>query len=298
MTAMDSPYTGMWSLLYETIRAFWSITEPQIEQTARETNVPNELYYYGELGMETFSLANFQRRDPFSNPENFTEAFERLAAEDWIVPAGEGEYTVTERAREAAREIVRAGDAALGAREVISVGAAERLRTLLERIALANRSAGEPPRKWATLARFRVADEASPLLARIREALMDLFAYRDDAHRAAWRDYPVSGIAWSAFGMIRSETPLSPEEMAEQAWFRGYAAEDYARALGELRGRGWIDEHARLTPIGRKLRDAAEHLTDAYFYAPWLVLSDDEVQELRVRLLELRSQLASAGGGT
>lgn len=96
--------------------------------------------------------------------------------------------------------------------------------------------------------------------------------------------------------MIWNHTAFSPEAMAEQAWFRGYAAEDYARALGELQGRGWIDEHARLTPIGKKLRDAAEHLTDAYFYAPWFVLSDDEVQELRVRLLELRNQLASAGG--
>jgi hypothetical protein len=288
---MDSPYTGMWSLIYETIRAFWSITEPLIEGAAREKKVPGELYYYGELGLEIFSLENFRKRDPFSNPANFTQAFETLAGGGWIVPAGEGEYRVTEEAREAARDLVRTGDAALGAREIISVGDAERLKALLQRLVLANFRAAEPPVKWATRVRFRVADEASPLLAQIREALMDLFAYRDDSHMAAWRDYPVSGIAWSAFGMIWSHAAFSPEAMAEQAWFRGFAAEDYARALVELRGRGWIDGEGQLTPVGRKLRDAAEHLTDAYFYAPWVALSDDEIQELRVRLLELRNQL-------
>jgi DNA-binding transcriptional regulator YhcF (GntR family) len=290
---MDTPYVGMWSLMYETIRAFWALTEPRIEQAARANNIPTELYYYGELGLDIFSLQNFGKRDPYSNPATFQLAFEKLEAEQWIQAQNENEYRVTERAREAAREIVRVGDEYLGTLEVMSAADAEFVNALLQRLVAASLRAPEPPEHWASIQRLRVADGGSPQLAQIREGLMDLFAYRDDSHRSAWRGYPVSGIAWNAFGMIWNNTAFSPEQMAEQAWFRGYAAQDYARALAELRTRGWIYDDAQLTPIGKKLRDAVEQLTDAYFYAPWLVLRDGEIQELRVRLLELRNQLSN-----
>ncbi len=286
----------MWNLVYETIRAFWALTEPRIEQAARENNVPTELYYYGELGLEIFSLANFQKRDPFSNPATFQQAFQKLETAGWIAAQNDTEYRVTERAREAAREIIRVGDDYLATLEVMSAADAELVNSLLQRLVAASLRASEPPTHWASIHRFRVAAAAGPQLAQIREGLMDLFAYRDDSHRAAWYDYPVSGIAWNAFGMIWSNTAFSPEQMAEQAWFRGYAARDYERALAELMARGWIHEDAQITPIGKKLRDAVEQLTDAYFYAPWLALRDSEIQELRVRLLELRNQLQNVSG--
>ncbi len=291
----DSPFVGMWALMYDTIRAFWGLTEPRIKEAARAANVPMELYYYGELGLDTWSLARFAKRDPYSNPQNFTEAFARLSAEGWIEDAGGGEYRVTEAAREAARSIVRVGDDYLGTLEVTAMGDAERLCELLQRLAAANGNAAEPPGKWATVVRFRVADEASPLLAQVREYLMDLFAYRDDSHIAAWRDYPVSAMAWNALGVIWSGAGFTPQQIAEQVWFRGYDADDYVKALDELRRRGWIDGDAQLTPIGKALRDAVEQLTEAYFYAPWFALRDSEVGELRVRLLELRNQLVAVG---
>lgn len=289
----SNSYTGMWNLIYDTIRAFWAITEPRIEQAAREKNVPSELYYYGELGLYDFSRARFQKRDPFSNPAQFDQTFVKLAADDWIVLQNENEYHVTDRARAAAREIITAADDYLGTLELLSAQDAERLKELLQTLVASSRIAAEPPQKWASVTRFRVADESSPLLAQIREALMDIFAYRDDSHMSAWRGYPVSGIAWNAFGMIWNGSAFSPEQMAEQAWFRGYNVEDYRGALDELHKRGWIDETAQLTPIGKKLRDVVEQLTDAYFYTPWLALREDEVQELRLRLLELRNQLGN-----
>lgn len=287
----ESPYVGMWSLMYDTIRAFWGLTEPRIEEAARVANVPLELYYYGELGLETWSLARFVRRDPYSNPQNFTDAFGRLAAGGWIVDVGGGEFRVTDGARDAARQIALVGDAYLGTLEVVAMADAERLKGFLQRLVTANGRAAEPPVRWATVTRFRVTDETSPALAQIREYLMDLFAYRDDANLSAWRDYPVSGMAWNALGMIWNGSAFTPQAMAEQAWFRGYAAEDYMRALMELRLHGWVDADGQLTPIGKALRDAVEQLTEAYFYAPWFALRDNEIAEMRVRLLELRNVL-------
>lgn len=286
----------MWDLIYDTIRAFWGLTEPRIEDAARVKNVPPELYYYGELGLEIFSLARFQKRDPYSNPARFDEVLQKLVREGWIVPMGDAEYRVTDQARAAAREIIQAGDDYLGTREVISVFDAERLKALLQNLVAASRNASEPPFKWATVERFRVAGDSGPLLAQIREALMDLFAYRDDSHMSAWHGYPVSGKAWNAYGMIWNSTAFTPQAMAEQAWFRGYDAGAYVVALNELRQRGWIDQDAQVTPVGKKLRDAVEQLTDAYFYAPWFVLREQEVQELRVRLIELRNHLVNVSG--
>ena len=54
------------------------ITEPHIEEAAIRNNVPIELYYCSELGMESFSGKEFGQRDPFSNPEKFEKLFARL----------------------------------------------------------------------------------------------------------------------------------------------------------------------------------------------------------------------------
>jgi hypothetical protein len=60
--------TKFWPLIYSTIKEFWSITEPHIEEAALRNDVPVELYLYSELGLEYFSIEDFQKRDPFSNP--------------------------------------------------------------------------------------------------------------------------------------------------------------------------------------------------------------------------------------
>ena len=60
--------TKFWSLIYSIIREFWNITEPHIEDAALRDDIPIELYYYSELGLDLFSIENFQKRDPFSNP--------------------------------------------------------------------------------------------------------------------------------------------------------------------------------------------------------------------------------------
>jgi DNA-binding MarR family transcriptional regulator len=292
----SEPYAGVWNLLYSTIRAFWVLVEPRIHAAAELQDVPLELYYYGELGLDVFSVRNFQERDPYSNPAQYADVFSKLVQGEWIIPAGNDEYRVTENARTAARSIIRAGDDFLETLEVWSAQDLARLNELLQRIVQANQVAGEPPTKWATVKRFRAADEASPLLAQIREALLDLFAYRDDSHRTAWRTFPADGLVWNTFGMLWNNTADTPADMARQAAFRGYAMEDYERACDTLVARGWAARAERadtfvLTPIGKKLRDAVEQLTDAYFYVPWAILQNDELDELLSRQRQLRERL-------
>ncbi len=172
--------TKFWPLIYSIVQEFWSITEPHIEDAAIRNDFPIELYLYSELGLDKFSIQDFQKRDPFSNPEQFERLFVRLNIKGWIEPMSDGSFRVTEKARETARFLIQAGDVQLSDFAAIPDQDLKRLLVLLKQIVLESCLAPEPPGKWAILKRFRVADEHYPPIMQIREYLMDLFAYHDD----------------------------------------------------------------------------------------------------------------------
>ena len=53
--------TKFWQLIHSVIQEILSVTEPHIEEAAVRHNVPIELYYYGEFGLDTFSIEEFQQ---------------------------------------------------------------------------------------------------------------------------------------------------------------------------------------------------------------------------------------------
>ena len=290
--------TKFWPLIYSTIKEFWSITEPHIEDAAIRNDIPVELYFYSELGLEYFSKEDFQKRDPFSNPEQFEKLFAHLFFKGWIdAPTREGRYQVTEKAREGARQIIRAGDAHLSTLEPLLDVNLRKLAILLKQIVTANYAAAEPPQKWAILKRFRVADNSSPWLAQIREYLMDLFAYRDDSHLSASHPhFGQAGIVWSVLGSVWSGSAVNAVQMTESMAFRGYDADDYDVAIQAAVEIGWLESAEspgtfRPTPTGRELREQAEALTNEYFFHPWSALKPEELEELHSLLAELRDQL-------
>lgn len=291
------PFAKFWQMIYSVIQEFWSITEPAIEDAAVNYEVPVELYYYGELGLDYFSVEGFQKRDPFSNPEQFEKQFVRLNVKGWIEPVPDDQYRVTEKAREAVKKIIDAGDAMLPAPESFKGVDLERLKVLIKQIVLANDSADEPPEKWAIFKRFRVAHKKSPVLVKIREYLMDLFAYRDDAHLAAARPhFNQAGIVWNVLGAVWSGTAVTAERMAETMAFRGYEVGDYEVAGEAAREIGWLADADtpgafRLTEKGRELCEKVESQTDEYFYKPWSVLTQGEQDELFDLLTKLRDQM-------
>jgi hypothetical protein len=287
-----------WPLIHSIIQEIWMITEPPIEDAAVRNNVPIELYYCSELGMESFSVKEFGQRDPFSNPEKFEKLFARLEIKDWIAPTREdGRYQVPDKAREAVRQIIQAGDKELVKLELGTDADRERLLSYMKQIVLANYAAPEPPKKWAIANRFHVATRISPTMVQIRECLMDLLAYYDDAHLSAARPYfNEAGIVWSAFGRVWRDHTATAEKIAEALVFRGYEAEHYAAALQAAVEAGWLDKAEipgtyRPTSKGQDMHDQVEELTDEYFYRPWSIFSQDELDELYGLLEKLREQL-------
>ena len=291
-------YTRFWHLIHSVIQEILTITEPHIEEAAVRNNIPVELYYYAELGLDTFSVGEFQRRDPFSNPEQFERLFPRLEVKGWIVPMrDEGRYEVIQKTRDAVRRIIQVGDDHLLKFEPVTDVNLDRLLALLKQIILANISAAEPPEKWAILKRFHVASRNSPVLVQIRECLMDIFAYHDDAHLSAARPhFNQAGIVWSVLGAVATGSAVTAEQMAEAMSFRGYEVHEYEVAVKAAIEVGWLEtadspDTFRPAQKGKELREQVEKLTDEYFYRPWATFSPNELDELYNLLTNLREQL-------
>ena len=291
--------TKFWPLVYSIIQEFWSITEPHIEDAAIRNDIPIELYLYSELGLDTFSLENFEKRDPFTNPEQFEKVFVRLNVKGWIEPMLDGGFLVTEKAREGVRHIIQAGDAQLLDLPTMSTNDLERLAILLKQIVAESKVTDEPPAKWAILKRFRVAKEHDPVIVRIREYLMDLFAYRDDSHLTASRPhFNQAGIVWIVLGELWNKEAVTAKQIAEKMTFRGYEVSDYEVALQAAVEVGWAEagdrpDNFRLNRQGIELREQVEYLTNEYFYSPWSVLMPTELDELYNLLTKLHDHLSA-----
>ena len=224
--------TKFWPVIYSLVQEFSGITEPHIEDAAIRNGIPMELYLYSELGLDSFSLKDFQKRDPFTNPERFEKVFVQLNVKGWIEPMADGSFQVTEKAREAVRHVLQAGDAQLLDFRSLPETDLERLAILLKQIVTESKVTYEPPEKWAILKRFRVATEHDPVIVKIREYLMDLFAYRDDSHLSASRPhFNEAGIVWIVLGSLWKEDAVTARQMAEKMAFRGYEVSDYEVAL-------------------------------------------------------------------
>jgi hypothetical protein len=286
-------------LIHAIVLEIWEITEPHIEDAAVKNDIPIELYFYSELGLDYFSVEEFQKRDPFSNPEQFEKMFARFDVKGWIIPLPEDRYQVSDEARDAVRRIIQAGDEQLADFDLMPKKKLWELAGLLKKIAKADLEAPEPPEKWAIIKRFRIADEKSPLIVQIRELLMYLFAYRDDSHLWAARPhFGQAGIVWNVLGSIASGNALNATQMAEHMAFRGYEKADYEVAIQAAIEIGWVEagetpNSSRLTQKGAELREEVEQLTDQYFYRPWGVLTKGEIDTLYDLLINLRDALVS-----
>ena len=294
---VDDSVVKFWPLIHSLIGEFWKITGPRIENAAIRYEIPIELYSYSELGLESFSRDEFQKRDPFSNPQLFEKVFVILNVKGWIQPRQDGSYQVSEKARQGARQIIQSGDEQLLPLETSSSLTLRRLAILLKQIVMASTEAPPPPEQWAITHRFRVAEKDSPWIVQVREYLMDLLAYRDDCHLAASHPhFGQAGIVWSVLGALWRGERFTAEQMAESHSFRGYETDDYEVALQAVTQIGWAKETRvpdvySITPQGREIFESAQHLTDEYFYIPWSVLTRDELAELYDLLLKLHEQL-------
>lgn len=271
-------------------------------QTVIAEHDPEQPPLYGVLAVshdykpDPVSVASFTYRNPYANPERTAHWFATLSERGLMQPTGADSYVLTERGDRMVHAVGQMLAEAVDSLEPLPVDEMRRATDRLRRVIDAALAADDPPRKEA-LAINRASDPGTdaPPAHLLLQYAADLNAFRDDCHLNAWQPHAVSGPAWEALTLIWRDEATSAAAIADKIGEqRSYDAARYEAALDELAAKGWIeaaDAGFRLTEAGQTLRQDVEDRTDAWYNAPWAVLSDAERADLVDVLTRLRDAL-------
>ncbi len=237
----------------------------------------------------------YVKRTPYAAPKAFKVQMDEAVERGWLAAAGEGGYTLAPKGKEVVERLWALADETFGRLESLPDAKLKRIATLLDKVLEKARELPEPAEKWA-LSRGPKFDRgpSAPLLVQVRRRLLDLLAFRDDAHVAAWRPYEADGRIWEAFTFLWLGDAGTAAELAEKLPYRNYNEGAYAAALGDLASRSWIaekDGKYAATEKGKMLRQEAEDATDRLFDAAWVALNEVETKELKGLLKKLAQVL-------
>lgn len=246
---------------------------------------------YG-LAPKALTAAGFIQRTPYAQPEAFERLLQQSAGRGWLVAKKPGQYHLSKEGKQVVQglfEVARGLYARLPAPPGSEITQAVEL---LGRVNTGIENLNEPGQKANfALGRLFEPQPGAPAWMVLRRRLLDLRAFRDDVHIAAWQPYEPDGRIWEAFTFVWRGEARSAAALAEQlSGYRYYDEKAYANALAELVMRGWIESSNggfRATPRGSELRQRVEAETDHLFDAPWQVLSGEEIKTLQELLAQL-----------
>ena len=286
MEIADQAFGGMAASTNEQLNAF-------IEETG---GLEDTDFLYLQLARgfdpEPIIAEHIVKRSPYGNPETVEQNLAGSVERGWLEAVEPGSYRLTARGKETAAGIFALADRMFSQIEPLPQADMERLNTLLKRVVSQAMMLPEPRVKWG-LSWGKMFDRgpSAHLTVQVRRRMLDLSAFRDDVHIAAWQLYSVDGRQWEAFTYVwRGEAGTAAELAEKLSEYRNYDEEAYAAALQSLAARGWIaEEEGRYTATesGEKLRQQAEDATDRYFDAAWDALSEQEMDEVKALLEKL-----------
>jgi DNA-binding MarR family transcriptional regulator len=184
---------------------------------------------------------------------------------------------------------------------VLPIEDTERLAKELRRAA--NAIAADPwfaPFPGSHLAGYRAlaryGDRAAPM-ARIEQAIMELWGARDDAFTATWRAEDMEGPPLDVLSYVWSG--LTTLDEITQALKSKQTTEDIESSLAWLVEREYVERDGdlrssfvRLTPKGVMVREDIENETDRVYFSSW-PHTIDEVAWVRDRLSVLVEKLSA-----
>ncbi len=236
-----------------------------------------------ELGIEGFAVGALNvgyqvEEDGHVTPERvgfrFPYSLRARVPEAWrmLVGAGlaeevPGGWRITARGRSV---VERLNGEARAAAVAVAVPAEPARRSVATLEALASRIPPDSPRAgFVRRIRLLPGEKASDLV-RIRRALAQLWARRDDCHIGAWEDAGYQGPALDVLSQVW-EGRTTVDEVAK-ALEAKQERKDVERDLEALVRRGDVARDGatlRLTPGGKAARDAIEAETDRRYFVGW-----------------------------
>ncbi|RPI95734.1 MAG: hypothetical protein EHM39_11540 [Chloroflexi bacterium] len=284
-------------LFGETSQAYGPFFGPYRQKIAESGLEPPE---WGTLAVahdympDPVSVARLQVRTPYANAQRLGERLASLADRGLLERVGADGYRFTEEGERLFRSLEEGLVESMRALEPLSPADLGRTAALLRHLIDAITVLPLAERSCFTVNRSSDLGPQAPVMLRILQYLADFNAFRDDAHLRAWRSHGVSGPAWEALTLMWRNEAYTPAELAEKLAIRQHTADDYAAALDELAGKGWVmerDGEVEVTDAGRTIRQDAEDLTDTYYFAPWSALSPADIDAMGQSLIALRDRL-------
>lgn len=245
-----------------------------------------------EFDPEPLSVERLRIRDVYASERIVAALLDLMAGEKWL-DEHNGEYTLRAEGRAVLDRIHANRYRWLGELELPD--AADRLEGRFRQLIDSSLCAPSPPGVWCLAhSRNRAPVESESTAAKLFQYVADINAFRDDCHMAAWQPLDVAGYVWEAFGQVADGSGPTADALFNALAYRGYGVAEYADALAELAGRGWLNLGTNgytLSDEGQAVRDQVERTTDNYFYAPWADLSAKDIMEIRDDIYTLRASL-------
>jgi hypothetical protein len=236
-------------------------------------------------------------RSPYTNEEIYRHRLESMSRVGLLEALDPDHYRLTERGVRALKMIRNAANNAMASIAPLPAAELGKLATLLMKRVEACLTAPEPPGKWAITHSHKLdSGPGAAVMVRIDQYLTDLLAYRDDSHLAAWRPNNVSGHTWDVLTLLWLNESESIDTVLQKLSRRGNSFEVTEDALKDLVKLNWATyslDIFSITSKGRAIRQSAEELTDAYYYAPWADLSEKDLDSLVDLLLRYKKGLNS-----
>jgi hypothetical protein len=250
-----------------------------------------------EFDPEPLTLEGIRVRDVYASERIVQALLDLMASEGWLDRSAHGTYSLTVIGRAVLQHrLKRSRELTAGLAPLPNEDLAQLARSLGQLID-ASLAAPAPPGSWCLAhSRHRAPAQDAPALVQITQYFSDFNAFRDDAHMAAWQSHQIDGYVWEAFTLVCDGEANTAATLFERIAYRGYSSNEYSAALEMLTRRCWLEPASsvgayRVTTDGRAVRARVEQATDSYFYAPWSVLADAQIGELRALLLRFIEQL-------
>lgn len=298
-------------LMWQARRAYFSGPPPvralAEEFGVRPDHVGHFIYCLQNYNPQALSAEHYLVRNCYDKKETLTEQFAELAADGLLANNEDGSFRVSEKGLEFYRRVAEAMNPRWNI-PTLADEEMERLLAMLGEVHEAMRNVPEPPAHWATTTRAKMGlrQPNDSHLGKLYDRIYDLWAYRDDAHLAAWRpNHAVEPRTWELFTTIwsgKARSVAKAAELLEKESGRGYTVREYGASLEDLLAWAWLEpaadaDHFRPTEVGQQIRDEVERLTDEFFYIPWAILDEGETADLRDLLTRLRDKLRAIGEG-
>lgn len=285
---------SLWNLTKEALKlvrsSYESAVDPIILSSGLDARIWGLLLAAETFEPEYTSPAHLLVRGPYTSAEQYLTRLHTAAAKGYLEEVTPGEFRLTEKGKEGVNQFIWEARALMEKVDPLNQEASIELALLFERLVKSCLASPPPPNTWSIQLSYQLMPDLEPPLPFIEQAITCLYAFRDDAHLAAWRNSNLSATAFEVLTYLWRKEADSLEKMLDLLAYRGHSDEVYLDALAELRERKFIAggrSKLRVTPEGRAFRDQVEMDTDRLFYAPWSCLSSKEKDRMEGLLVRL-----------